>query len=116
VSDCGKCFKCREGRGCIHSVTIAAAATPNRRPETNRINRTDAQWDKDMPAYKRMRMNGVQPPRIDDCAHLEREATSQFEVEMGRLAPKHLHSRIQEGLAISKELEAPAVGTRPAGG
>jgi hypothetical protein len=87
---------------------------PNRFPEVNRINNTDAQWDKDMPAYRRMRHNGVQPPRIDDCAVLEREATDQFEVEMGKIVPKGLHTRVKEGLAISKELEAPGVGTRPA--
>lgn len=78
---------------------------PTRYPETNRIVHTDKRWDQDMPAYLRMRRNGIQPPRIDDCAALETRANDQFEVEMGKIVPPTLKTRVREGLAISKELE-----------
>jgi hypothetical protein len=80
-------------------------AMPNRHPDTVRIVNTDKQWDKDMPAYIRLRHNGIQPKRIDDSAELETKATEQFEVEMAQIVPKNMKSRVKEGLAITKELE-----------
>lgn len=104
---CGRCFKCREGRGCIRAISIAPSATPSRGggAEAARINATDARWDKDMPAYKRLRWNGLQPKQIDHCAELESRATDSFEIEMGTIVPKHRRSQVKEGLAIAKELE-----------
>ena len=110
MSDCGRCFKCREGRGCIRSVTFGAVPGGTRKQTVVKINQTDKQWEKDMPAYKRLRHNGLQPKRIDDCAELESKATDQYEVELGTIVPKAYKSRIEEGLAISKELEV----SRPA--
>lgn len=78
---------------------------PNRFPEVVSINRTDGRWHKDMPAYRRLRLNGIQPPRIDDCAILEQRATEQFEVEMGKLVPENRKDQVREGLAIAQEME-----------
>ena len=78
---------------------------PNRHPGAVAGVAKDAQWDQDMPAYKRLRDDGVQPPRIDDSAALEAGATDQFEIEMGKLVPKEMKSRVQEGLAITSQLE-----------
>jgi uncharacterized membrane protein len=39
--------------------------------------------DKDRAAYKRLRRDGMQPPRIDGCAHLEKEAVTTLEVQTG---------------------------------
>src|ERR1700722_17172411 len=48
----------------------------------------ESRWEKDMPAYQRLRANGIQPKSIDGCAKLESSANSQLEVEMGDvLAP-----------------------------
>lgn len=105
MTDCGKCWLCREGRGCVRAVSFSQEAMPNRYPETNRIVRTDARWDADMKSYKAMRRNGIQPPRIDDCAALETRANDQFEVEMGKIVPKEVKPQVKEGLAISKALE-----------
>jgi len=58
-----------------------------------------------MPAYKRLRANGIQPKRIDDAATLESRATDQLEIEMAQLVPKKLLPQVKEGMAISKELE-----------
>lgn len=82
---------------------------PNRYPGAVATVATDKQWDKDMPAYKRIRNNGVQPPRIDNCAELESRAGDQFEIEMAKIVPANMKSRVKEGLAIGKELEV----TRP---
>ena len=73
--------------------------------EAARINRTDKNWHRDMPAYKRLRLDGTQPRKIDGCADLEREATDQFEIDMGLIVPKEHKEKIKEGLAISQELE-----------
>jgi hypothetical protein len=78
---------------------------PNRKAATVAIDATEKRWDKDMPAYKRIRANGIQPPRIDDSAIIEARATDQFEVEMGKIVPKAMKSRVEEGLAIAKELQ-----------
>ena len=102
---CGRCWKCKEGTGCIRGVSFSAIPGGARNQETVRINQTDKRWDKDMPAYKRLRNNGLQPKRIDDSAELEARATDQFEVEMGKIVPKSHRSQVKEGLATAKELE-----------
>ncbi len=108
---CQRCFKCREGTGCIRAVSFAPTAMPNRYPQAVREVRTEKQWDADMPAYKRIRNNGVQPKRIDDSAYLESHATDQYEIELGLIVPKERKAQVQEGLAISKELQV----SRPKG-
>jgi hypothetical protein len=45
---------------------------------------TERKWDKDMPAYKRLVESGLQPPKIDGCYVIEREATHAKEIELGR--------------------------------
>lgn len=48
----------------------------------------DKALDKDMAAYKRLRKNGLQPPTIDGCADLESKATSQEEINYGKILTK----------------------------
>ncbi len=55
-------------------VTSAAA---------KKINKVEAGWDKDMPAYKRLRANGLQPKNIDGCAALESKAETPQEIQAG---------------------------------
>lgn len=38
-------------------------------------------WDKDMPAYRRLRKQGYQPRSIDGAARIEATATSAAQVE-----------------------------------
>ena len=47
----------------------------------------EKRWDRDMPAYKRLRNQGFQPPHIDGSADLETNATTRFEIESGRAYP-----------------------------
>lgn len=65
----------------------------------------EAQWDKDMPAYKRLRRNGLQPPSTKGCAELEKRANSQHEIELGHLFEKKDIPKVEEGMALSRELE-----------
>lgn len=103
--NCGRCFKCTEGTGCIRSVSFAPSSMPNRFPQAKTVVDRDGRWDADMPAYRRLRDNGVQPKQIDGCAELETRATEQFEVEMGTIVPDYAKSRVKEGLAITQAME-----------
>jgi hypothetical protein len=49
--------------------------------------KVESQFAKDREAYRRLRQNGLQPPRIDGCAMLE-NATTKAEIESGHLVRK----------------------------
>ena len=66
-------------------IASSAAPTRSRSARAIQINATEKQWDKDIPAYVRMRKNGEQPPRIDGCADLDARASTRFEVESGQI-------------------------------
>lgn len=80
------CFGCK-----VSSVRIAPSATPSRSPRSGRgpqehlssILAREKRWDTDMPAYKRLVDDGVQPPRIDGSADLEARCTIRDQVETG---------------------------------
>lgn len=105
MSDCGRCWKCKEGTGCIRSVSFAPTAMPNRHPQAVAQTATEKQWDRDMPAYQRLRHNGIQPKRIDDSAELEQRAEDQFEIEMATIVPKERKAQVRQGLEIVSQLE-----------
>jgi putative FmdB family regulatory protein len=64
---------------------------------------TESRWDKDLPAYKRLRHNGYQPPSVDGCATLETEATSGFEIETG-LKYGHMDTTlVEESMQMARE-------------
>ena len=108
MSDCGRCWKCREGRGCIRGVRFGVTNLPSHDDVTATVAK-EGRWDEDMPAYKRLRANGLQPKRIDNCAELEGRADEQFEVEMAQLVPENRRSQVKDGLAIAEMLQAPVV-------
>lgn len=58
-------------------------------------------WAKDMPAYRRLREDGLQPPRIDGCAELEAKASEKTQVEMGVLYDA---KKVREGDRLSRDL------------
>ena len=67
--------------------------------------RTDAlerQWGKDMPAYKRLCEEGMQPKRIDGCDRLESTAVSRWHVNTGQPHPDH---KVWEGMEMAKAIE-----------
>lgn len=67
--------------------------------------RMEDRWDRDMPAYQRLRNSGLQPPKIDGCYQLEQRAHSQLEIEMGHLIDRSIMPQVTEGMQIAKELE-----------
>lgn len=95
------CFACR-----IRSVNIAPSATPSREggAEAASINAREQRWQRDMPAYKRLRSNGLQPRQIDGSADLEARAVDRFDIDFGRIIPPSEKERVQEGMALAKEL------------
>jgi hypothetical protein len=95
------CFACR-----IRSVNIAPSATPTRGggAEAASINAREDRWAKDMPAYRRLRHNGLQPDRIDGSAELEMRANDRFDITLGRVVPPEEKARVQEGMALAKEM------------
>ena len=99
------CYACR-----LLTVNVSPSATPTRfaGSESARINATEKQWDKDMPAYRRLRKNGLQPRSIDGAATLEQRATDRFEVEQGHLYSEADKPMIREGLQIARELKEDA--------
>lgn len=74
------CFACK-----ITQVSVSATAMPGRRADAIGGIARDRHWDEDMAAYKRLRQDGLQPPRIDNCKVLERHAEHPKQVEMGKL-------------------------------
>jgi len=60
-------------------------STTTRGAKVAQVNATEQGWKKDMPAYKRLRANGLQPKRIDGAAEVERRAQESWQVETGIL-------------------------------
>jgi hypothetical protein len=79
--DVPDCFGCK-----ISTVSVPSSVTPTRRAGAQHakwVNDTENRWHKDMPAYKRLVEDGLQPPRIDGCAELEAKASSKQQIEAG---------------------------------
>lgn len=92
------CFRCK-----VLSISIAAAATPNRRPGIADKDAQESQLSKDLPAYKRLRNDGLQPKNIDGSAELEKRVGSQFDIDLGRYVPKSEMPRVLEGQQWCRE-------------
>lgn len=70
----------------------------------------ERRWARDMPAYYRLRMQGLQPPQVDGSAVLEAKAADKFEIEYGRLASdgierKAIREAIDRGVELQMEAE-----------
>lgn len=72
------CFGCR-----VANVRVGANSTTTRGGRVAEINQTERNWNKDLPAYKRLRQNGLQPKKIDGAAEIEKKATEAWQVERG---------------------------------
>lgn len=78
------CFQCK----LLHiSFGSGTSPTRNKGAEAESVDAREKRWQKDMPAYKRLRQQGLQPKTIDGAARLEAEAETRFEVESGQLLP-----------------------------
>jgi hypothetical protein len=74
------CFGCR-----IAHVRTGTNTTTTRGARVAEVNQTERNWNKDMPAYKRLRANGLQPKKIDGAAEVEKKAKESWQVETGIL-------------------------------
>lgn len=74
--DVENCFGCR-----VAGISFGANSTTTRGAEVAATNQTAKNWDKDMPAYKRLRKEGLHPRSIDGAAEVEKKATERWQVE-----------------------------------
>lgn len=74
--DVPNCFGCK-----VAGLNWSSNSTTTRGSKVAEINSTEKNWNKDLPAYKRLRDNGLQPKSVDGAADLERTARSAAEVE-----------------------------------
>lgn len=72
------CFGCR-----IAHVRTGMNTTTTRGQQVNEVNKREKQWNVDMPAYKRLRKEGLQPKAIDGSAEMEKKAKYEWQVETG---------------------------------
>lgn len=84
------CFGCR-----VAGISFGSNSTTTRGASVAEINQRAKNWDKDMPAYKRLRQNGVQPKSIDGAAALEAKASTVAEVE----SRPNIEKLIERGVA-----------------
>ncbi len=76
--DVDGCFGCR-----VAQVRVGTNSTTTRGARVAEVNQTESNWNKDMPAYKRLRADGLQPRKIDGAAEVERKAKEAWQVETG---------------------------------
>lgn len=73
-------------------------------PDATSTNQFEAALDKDRPAYKRLREEGLQPARLKGAAELEKRAGSRFEIETGRILPHHLSKRMDSAVVEAAQV------------
>lgn len=78
------------GRGCcdtfaehIRSISIAPSAMPSRHAHAAAAKQAGKEWEKDLPAYKRLVEAGLQPKSTAGTHVLEAKAALPVEVETG---------------------------------
>lgn len=70
------CFGCR-----VSGIRFGANESTTRGSQVAQVNAREKGWNKDMPAYKRLRQQGLQPRQIDGAALLEKHATERWQIE-----------------------------------
>ena len=71
----------------VRSIGFGSGTLPTRHAVSSAVEAREKRWAKDMPAYKALRAQGLQPPRIDGSAKLMAHAETRFEVESGQILP-----------------------------
>jgi hypothetical protein len=92
------CFGCK-----VSSLQFATAPTNDTRAQRYDF---DRKWaaefhNGDREAYRRLRANGEQPPTIAGSAHLERHASTSFEISSGQVANDQ--RALKEALAFASD-------------
>lgn len=76
------CFGCK-----VTGVRMGSNSTTTRGARVEEVKQRDKQWSRDMPAYKRLRSQGLQPRQIDGSATLEKHANERWQIEGAPVAP-----------------------------
>lgn len=96
---------CPTQRDHYRSVAFGASATPYRRADTVSKDQMEGRWRADMPAYQRLKADGIQPQQIDGCAALESHAEHRKQIEMhtltGTAAQYNLADRISSDIGVT---------------
>jgi hypothetical protein len=66
----------------------------------------EREWDKSMPAYKRMRDRGLQPPSIESATALENEVGDQTDINHRDIIPRDTKQRESMRRRIGETQEA----------
>lgn len=96
------CFRCK-----LVSIQFGNVEPPPQRA-------IESQRERDLPAYQRLRQQGLQPKATKGCHELESRAHSQFEIDMHKLVDKGLWGKtknqieetqhaVQEGMRHAKD-------------
>lgn len=88
-------YSCNCKRGCQtfrehvgNGPMIDGKAMPTRSRAAN-LQKTEDQWEADGAAYKRLDQQGYQLQKLDGAADLEKKATTQVELQHGKLYGKN---------------------------
>jgi hypothetical protein len=76
------CFGCK-----VSGVRMGMNTTTTRGAAVSEIANTERRWNADMPAYKRLRQQGLQPRSVDGAAFVEKHAEHRWQVEGAAAAP-----------------------------
>jgi hypothetical protein len=85
------CYGCK-----IAHFTVAASAMPTRGGDALWLAEREKRWNRDLPAYRELRRQGVQPERIDGCADLAVRASDKLEIESSTLLNKRQLSQAKD--------------------
>ena len=86
----------------VSSVSLSAGAA-NSNVKYQEVEAREQRWNRDMPAYKRLRDQGYQPKAIDGAADLERDASTRFEIESGQ-AFRGQGKKVEEAVKFVEEI------------
>lgn len=70
------CFPCK-----ISTIQFGASSMPGRRAQAVAMTATEAEWQRDIPAYKQLRADGYQPRSTQGADELAARATTREEIE-----------------------------------
>lgn len=93
----------------VSTVQLSAGAASSN-PEYHKVEAREKRWNRDMPAYRRLRQQGYQPSRIDGAADLERDASTRFEIESGQVF-KGKEKDVTEAVQFVEDLTGNSVFT-----
>lgn len=91
------CFGCK-----VITVGVAPSAMPSRHPGAANAAHREQALVKDLAAFKRMRLEGLEPRATRGAAKIESQAESTFEVASGQLAHEQAKGRDAGSSRVSR--------------